>query len=658
MTQERRSVVAPSRFARLTAVYTVAAAAALGAATPVGPPPGGWRQPQLWLLIGLTLAVELLPIRLPRHTSTDLITVSSPFALALLFLYGPFAAIATWTTAALVADLVGRLGPLKATFNASQYALSMAAAALALALCDGHPPLALDAAALPAMLVSALVFFVVNHVLAGVGVALLDGAPVLPFLARDLGFLSWTMGFQLALAPLLLGAPGALAAIGALPVLAIYLGGRQAAAVAHRASHDALTALPNRSVLDARLADALGRNPVSPDRVWVALVDLDEFKSVNDTLGHACGDTLLVHVAKRIAEVVRRGDLLARVGGDEFALLLVDIDEDDALACVRRVLESLHSPLVVDDLALQVSASAGLARADDNVAAQELLERADTALVRAKDDPSRLVLYSGGSRSGAAIDRLALGAALQEALDTGAIEVHFQAKIAGPPDLPPSMEALARWRHPALGPVDPGAFIAVAEETGMIKRLTAHVLDAALARCALWRREGMPLRMAVNLSAKSLVDHSLPALIAETLERHGLPGEALQLEITESAAVANLPRSAGVVDALRALGVTLAIDDFGTGYSSLSQLQQLPVEEIKIDRSFVFALDADEQAAVIVRSIVNLGHSLGLRVTAEGVETPEALRRVRHWGCDYAQGFIFGQPSLDQLPTRPLTAVA
>ena len=194
--------------------------------------------------------------------------------------------------------------------------------------------------------------------------------------------------------------------------------------------------------------------------------------------------------------------------------------------------------------------------------------------------------------------------------------------------------------------MDPAAFVAVAEQTGLIGRLTARVLDLALERCAGWWADGTPVRVAVNLSPKSLVDRSLPAMVAAALARHELPGDALQLEVTESMGVASLPASP-VFDELRALGVTFAIDDFGTGYSSLAQLAQLPVEEIKIDRSFVLGMDADPQCEVIVRSIVSLAHSLGLRVTAEGVETPEVLARLRGFGCHYAQGYLFGQPSPD-----------
>jgi diguanylate cyclase (GGDEF)-like protein len=645
---DRRAI--PRSFRRLTAACTVGAAASIGVAVLGGDDLQALSDATFWLLVALTLGVELLPIRLVRPGSVDLITVASPFALAILFLFGGLPAMLTWLVVAFVADLIGGLGPVKALFNASQYAVSMGAATVALDLCGGQVPLALVAEDLPEMLAAAGVFFVVNHVLAGAGVAFLNGVRVLPFLRTDLDFMSWTAGFQLALAPLLLGAPGALMALGAVPVLAIYLGGRQAAAAAYQATHDALTRLPNRPLLLARVADALGRRRSGSGTAtgtWVALVDLDHFKSINDTLGHHAGDVVLQRVAERMSSVIRSKDLLARMGGDEFAVLLLECDEPQARAFAARLVTALDDPVDVEDLALQISASVGLAQAGDGAAAEDVLQQADVALYRAKSDGVPVAVYAAGGERPSAVDRLALGRALDAALHTGAIEVHFQVKVPTVGDLPPAMEALARWRDPEHGPVSPAHFIPIAEETGMIKRLTARVLDVALGRCARLRGAGIPMRMAVNVSPKSLVDDSLPALVDDALRRHGLSGDALQIEITESAAVANVARATPVIEALRALGVTLAIDDFGTGFSSLAQLQALPVEEIKIDRSFVLALAQDPQAEVIVRSIVTLGHSLGLKVTAEGVETSEAFDRVAALGCDYTQGFLFGRPSAD-----------
>jgi diguanylate cyclase (GGDEF)-like protein len=497
-------------------------------------------------------------------------------------------------------------------------------------------------------------------VLAGVGVAVLTKVPVMRFLASDLAVLSWTTGFQLALAPLLVGAPGALVALGAVPVLAIYLGGRQAARAMYAANHDALTGLANRALFTSRLAEALRKRPAER-RSWLMMVTLDDFKSINDTLGHATGDVLLRHVAERMSEAVREGDVLARLGGDEFAILLSDCDEVGATAMAARVLEHLDEPVRVADLSLRVSASIGLAPCDGTSASVDsALQSADMAVHRAKERRGSIAVFTSAQDTieDLAVDRLALGSELAIALRTGQVAVHFQPKVAATRDLAPAMEALVRWRHPQLGVVDPEAFVAVAEQTGMIRRLTEHVLDLALERCADWRGRGVPVRMCVNVSAKSLVDESLPALVSDALVRHGVPGDALQLEITETACVSDVPRSRAVLDALRATGATLAIDDFGTGFSSLTQLQALDLEEVKIDRSFVMAMEEDPQAAVIVRSVVNLGHSLGLKVCAEGCETARTLHSLRELGCDYVQGYYFGQPSPDATPLRALGAIA
>ena len=661
MTRDRRAL-SLQRFTRLTGLVCVAAALGLVLAGR----DGGWSLPadvRYWTLMGLTLAFELLPIRLPRTDDDDLVTVSSAFALAALFLFGAFPAMVLWAVCALAADGIGRLGPVKASFNAAQYMLSMGAAAIVLHLSGATPPLTLTATTLPGLLAATVAFFAANHILAGIGVAVLAGARVLPFLACDLALLGWTAGLQLALAPLLLAVPGPLVVLGAVPMLAIYLGGRQAAAATHAASHDTLTGLPGRALFLSRLEDALERNRRHVRSTWVALLDLDDFKSINDTLGHRSGDLLLQHVATRLRAGLRTGDLLARLGGDEFAILLEDADRDTAALIVQRAIDHLGDAVPVGDLSLRVSASGGTAWAgpdEEPVTPDELLHRADLALYRAKESGGTVSVYSAtaAGRRGTTIDRLSLGAELATALECGDVHVAFQPKVAAVGTLAPSMEALARWRHPQLGVVDPSAFVAVAEETGLIRRLTERVLDLALAHCAHWRDRGVALRMSVNLSPKSLVDESLPELVAEVLARHGLPGEVLQLEITETACVNNVPRSRAVLTGLRRLGATLAIDDFGTGFSSLSQLQALDLEEIKIDRSFVMQMTDDPQAAVIVRSVVNLAHSLGLRVCAEGVETQAAARTLEQLGCDYLQGYVFGAPAAEAGPVPAISGPA
>ena len=351
----------PASFIRYTLGLALAAIGAMAAVSgqDLGP---ALARPELWVLAGLTCAVELLPIRLVREQSVDSVTVSSAFALAILFAFGALPAMLVWMLAALVADASARLSPVKVLFNAAQYGLSMGAAALALRAAGAHAPLALEPRHLPAMLAASVALFAVNHVLAGVGVALVSRVRVVPFLGRDLGFLTWTAGCQLALAPLLLGAGGAMSAIGALPVLAIYLGGRQAAAAAHRASHDALTGLPNRSWFERELDDALRQAGDDDAEVWVGLVDLDQFKAINDTFGHPCGDELLAAVAGRMRAAMAAEDTLARFGGDVFGLLLASgEDADDALRQAEKVLAALDEPIVLQGMSLPVAACLGLA---------------------------------------------------------------------------------------------------------------------------------------------------------------------------------------------------------------------------------------------------------------------------------------------------------
>jgi EAL domain-containing protein (putative c-di-GMP-specific phosphodiesterase class I) len=275
--------------------------------------------------------------------------------------------------------------------------------------------------------------------------------------------------------------------------------------------------------------------------------------------------------------------------------------------------------------------------------ASELLRQADIALYCAKESDGAVRTYDH-EQDEYSIDRRALAIQLRRGVERGELLVHYQPKVPLREGGERSVEALARWNHPQLGPIGPDAFIPLAERTGIITRLTEKVMESALGQCARWRREGLEVAVAVNVSTRSLLDHNLPTMIRTMLDRYELPARALQVEITESRIVADLPRARATLDELRAMGVMIAIDDFGTGFSSLSQLQQLPIDEIKIDRSFVMRMDRDRNDAVLVRSIIELARNLGLRVTAEGVETEETTSTLRRLGCDFAQGFHVGRP--------------
>ena len=414
----------------------------------------------------------------------------------------------------------------------------------------------------------------------------------------------------------------------------------------HEALHDALTGLPNRTNLQRRLGYAL--DDVLAGRTTgaaVMILDLDNFKEVNDTLGHQHGDLLLVEVAARLTAAVGAAGSVARLGGDEFAILVPDSgDENRVLRVGRRVLRSLEHPVSLDGLEVEIGGSMGIAlapiHADDPAA---LLKRADMAMYDAKTSTRGLRLYEPE------IDtnnprRLTLVSELRAALQNGEIEVHVQPQGRLSDGQVVGVEALARWRHPELGNVSPDEFIPIAERSGLIGPLTTYVLDSSLAACAEWRARGHDIGVAVNLSTRSLHDADLVEEVDRLLRRHGVPAHRLTLEVTEGSVMADPARAVALLHRLRDLGVRLSVDDFGTGYSSLSYLKRLPVQEVKIDRSFITSLREGSEDVAIVRAIVDLGRHLRLEVVAEGIEDQETWDLLASMGCDLGQGWHLGRP--------------
>ena len=630
------------------AYATIAVAAALVVVLPSVSDAGHLDDPAFWMLVASALAGELLPIRLPRRDDLEEIVLSTPFAFALMLYAGALPAVVVYVAGSVLRDVLDRTAPLKTAFNAAQSALSLLAGAGVLALAGAAPPSAYLDSLLPLVLLAAAATFAVNQVLAGTASAILTGARVRDLVVGDFGFQAWTAGFLLALAPLVLAAVEqnlALLPLLFLPMLAIRIGGRQAIINAHRAWHDELTALPNRLLLHQRLLDALDRAGRGDGSVSVAILDLNGFKQVNDTLGHDQGDRLLRDVGDRLAAELPDSATLARLGGDEFGLVLPDTTIVEGRLVLAGVLESLEEPFELDGLAVQVDAAAGLAVSPQHGRApQDLLRHADVALYAAKASQTEVEVYAPEDDEHS-LDRLALAAQLRRGLARGELVVHFQPKVAVVEGRRHGVEALVRWNHPQLGLIGPEGFIPLAEQSSLLKPLTQHVLDESLRQCRLWRDEGLDLRMSVNLSARSLLDRDLPGDVGRLLGKWGLPPDALQLEITESRLVADFRRAEFVLAALRDLGVALAIDDFGTGFSSLQQLQRLPVDEIKIDKSFVLNMATSPDDAAIVRSTIELGRTLALDVTAEGVETPEAFEQLVALGCHFAQGYHVGRPA-------------
>jgi diguanylate cyclase (GGDEF)-like protein len=415
-----------------------------------------------------------------------------------------------------------------------------------------------------------------------------------------------------------------------------------AARLLHQAEHDALTSMPNRRKLDAELRHALWLARQKLEPLAVAYIDLDRFKAVNDGLGHPTGDLLLIQVAARLQAALGAGDLIARMGGDEFAVLFPRASGQQAAARATALLASLAAPFDVEGRELFVSGSAGIAAyPDDGQDGPTLLRNADAALYAAKRRGMGLVECVRPEILAASRESLELEMDLRRALERGELSVVFQEQVARTGKVE-AVEALVRWRHPRHGDLPPARFVKVAEESGMIGLLGAFVLDEALRTLAGWQAQGLPpVRMAVNISGLELRDPSFPERTLVACARAGVDPHDLELEVTESV-LSDAPDVVARLSRLRGAGVAIAIDDFGTGYSSLGYLQRLPIDTVKIDRAFVERLGSDASRAPLVRAIVELSHGLGLRVVAEGVETEVQHAALAVLGCDLLQGFRFG----------------
>jgi diguanylate cyclase (GGDEF)-like protein len=410
----------------------------------------------------------------------------------------------------------------------------------------------------------------------------------------------------------------------------------------HQATHDALTGLPNRVLFQTRAALALRECK----GIAVVLLDIDRFKDVNDTLGHAIGDRLLCEVSERLVQAVSGRATVARLGGDEFALVIADIDDpEQAVAIVNDLHREMSRPIRMDGLALAVTASAGIALAPehgDDVAL--LLQRADIAMYLAKERRSKVELYQV-EHDESMRWWLMIGGLLTHALETRSeLSVMYQPIVDIKSGSVVRVEALARWNHPVHGAIPPDQFIGIAEQMGVISQISDFVLSEACGQCAEWRRNGSTVGVAVNLSGREFSDAGLVDRIAGHLEESGLPAEFLTLEVTETEVMADLTQVSMVLDELAALGISLAIDDYGTGYSSLAYIHRLPVQELKIDRSFVTNLPRESSNAIIVHSSIAMAHSLGLKVVAEGAEDAATCSMLAEADCDFVQGYYFSKP--------------
>ncbi|MGH3744519.1 MAG: putative bifunctional diguanylate cyclase/phosphodiesterase [Mycobacteriales bacterium] len=603
-----------------------------------------------WLVAGFAILAVAQPVVMPRRWDTEALPVSIAFLLALLVTSGPILTLALAAAAAVLVDVGKRRAPWRLAFNAGQYVVSWTAAwGVLAAFHDGgstRGAVHLEGGALGGILLGALTYFVVNNTLVAGAVVLHDGAAPLATVRSFLRTEAPTAVPLLICAPLVIAVMQSspwLVPLLLLPLTAVHLIVRLTGESERVSLYDALTGLPNRTLLRQRMEEMIAADDLEESGAALLLLDIDRFKEVNDTLGHDAGDALLVQIAKRLNAVMRPGDVIARLGGDEFAVLLPWTSSTDAAAEVAmRVERALEAPFESGEMLLQTEASVGVALYPQHASDPETLIRcADVAMYQAKAHRLGVQVYSPEQDHHSA-ERLALLGDLRHALDENALEVHFQPMVDAHTAQVAGVEALVRWKHPRRGFVPPDEFIPLAEQSGLMRPLTEFVLDASLEQVAGWRRSGITITVSVNVSARDLCDRGFVPHVRRCLRDHAVPGKSLILEVTERVLADDDVRALTALEELTALGIRVSLDDFGTGYSSLGRLEALPVGEIKVDRSFVSRLDASDDAP-IVHSVVDLAHALGLAVVAEGVETARAWRTLADWGCDVIQGWYLAK---------------
>ena len=609
----------------------------------------------LWLLAGAVVIGELVPIKLGPNRGE--VAPSTTFTFALLISSGIGAAVLAQAVGSAVADVIDGKRPSRSAFNVAQYVLAIAAAGGVLVGLGVLPAGdVFDPADVPAVLLAGLAFFVVNTGLVAGAIALTSGTRLRDQISSDLIRQSVTEGILLGLAPLAviaLDASPLLLPLLALPMVAVQRAGRQALIAERLSLHDALTGLPNRVLFRARTEQAI--HAAARGRTWLAvmLLDLDRFKEINDTLGHHYGDEVLRQVGARLSDVLSEDDTVARLGGDEFAILLRSADSPVAGAAVAAsVRRAIAQAFDVAGVRLELGASVGIASFPENGQDVDvLMQRADVAMYQAKEGRTGVERYAP-ELDGNSVHRLTLAGDLRGALEREEFVLHYQPKVDLRTERVMGAEVLLRWAHPVHGWLAPDDFVPLAEHTGLMVPLTCYVLDDALRQLGAWRADGIDLSVAVNLSARTLVERDLPDQIEAMCRQWAVPTDRLVLEITESMVVADPTRTLPVLARLHELGVEISVDDFGTGYSSMEYLKRLPVREVKIDRSFVTPMANDARDAAIVRCTIDLARSLGLRVVAEGVETPDVRQKLAAMGCDQGQGFSISRA----LPAPQFTA--
>ena len=639
--------------AAVTAVFLLApqASTALAAAGPL-----------VWLLVAGTV-ISAAATGYVGKSASDMagiggIGVAVSFAFAVLLTDGTAAATLA-VAAGLSAGCLRRPSVYRAVTEVAIPVISVVAAGVVLTQVAGTAHVfggaGASAIGFMAIVIGAAALFTVDVGLSAVAMALLQRIAMAPHLRRQLSTHAPTGAVLLSIAPIVVvvaTATPVLVPLVALPLAAVYRSSQAVRAKEHLALHDVLTGLPNRRLFLERLTLAVAEAGEDHTEVAVLLIDLDRFKEVNDRLGHHIGDLLLQAVAPALRAQVGPDATVARMGGDEFAVCLPNVDgADEAVRVAKRIIASLTHPFLIDSYTVDIGASIGVAvyplHGED---VSTVMQRADIAMYSAKETRGGFEVYSverDPNRRG----RITSPSDLRQATELGQLVLHYQPKADVGTGRARGVEALVRWNHPTYGLVAPAEFIPLAERAGLMGPLTTFVLARSIEQCAQWRRDGVDLRLAVNLSVQSLYDDTFPAVVAGLLDRSSMSPNSLVLDVTESTVMADPRRAQRVLAELGALGVTLAIDDFGTGYSSLAYLKQLPVSELKIDKSFVLGMATDSDDAVIVHSTIDLGQKFGLEVVAEGVESQRVWRLLKRLGCDLAQGSYVCPP----LPPDQLT---
>ncbi|GAA1762470.1 putative bifunctional diguanylate cyclase/phosphodiesterase [Nonomuraea bangladeshensis] len=612
-----------------------------------------------WVLVVLVILGELRPVMVSSAASVGGTYPSTMFTFAVLLHYGLPVAVLLQAVAVALNGVLTRKAWHRVMFNIAQSTLALTAAAVVLGAFGIAPspsvPWEPDVPGLVPIALAGIAYFATRATLVCGAVALHERRSIVRVLRVTVGPQGLVYVALLGMAPLVVvvmnHTPG-LVPLFVAPLAAVYFTATLSMRRDHQAMHDELTGLPNRKMLIVSTEEALAEAR-HDERVGLFLLDLDRFKEVNDTMGHPVGDRLLQMVAHRLTHSVRPGDVVARLGGDEFAVLLPSIrDTHAAREVAARLRAALTEPVRLEGMTFDVDASVGIALYPDHAPDFELLlQRADVAMYLAKEGRTGVELYQPDKDRNSP-ERLTLLGDLRRAIDGGELRLHYQPAVGLGSGAVRGVEALLRWRHPVHGMIPPSEFVPLAEQSYLMRQLTAYVIEQALAQAACWWHGGLRVPVSVNISARDLLDSALPEQLEVGLARYGLPPAAIQLEVTERILTGDQAYTQETIKALVTLGVPLSLDDFGTGYSSLIRLQRLAVSEVKIDASFVRRIAESEDDDRIVRSIVDLVRSLGLRSVAEGVESDDVAMRLAEMGCDVGQGWLFGEP----MPAAEMTA--